>query len=147
MGGCGVRKRYNTETQRKGGMQFLKNYLFKPNNWRKYEQNMTEYPSYSCLLLPSSKPSLKDPERLMVRVFSSSDMQEFLNRLSLQGSKETSWLVRLLLRRPARLTWVPEVGLDAVKDVQVIIIFVIMIWQHLMCITEGNSSHALNDFY
>lgn len=51
----------------------------------------------------------------MVRVFSSRDIQEFLSRLSPQGSKATSWLVRLLLRRPARLIWVPEVGLDAAK--------------------------------
>jgi len=71
-------------------------------------------PSSSCVLLPSSKPSLKEPDLLMVRVFSSSDMQEFLSRLSVQGSKETSWLVRLLLRRPVRLIWAAEVGLDAV---------------------------------
>ncbi|TNN58919.1 hypothetical protein EYF80_030832 [Liparis tanakae] len=36
------------------------------------------------------QPSLKEPDLLMVRVFSSSDMQEFLSRLSVQGSKETS---------------------------------------------------------
>ena len=70
-------------------------------------------PHTERVLLPSSKPSLKDPERLMVRVFSSNDMQEFLSRLSAQGSKETSWLVRLLLRSPARLIWAAEVGLEA----------------------------------
>lgn len=51
----------------------------------------------------------------MVRVFSSSDMHEFLRRLSLQGSKGTSWLVRLLLRWPVRFICAAEVGLDAVK--------------------------------
>lgn len=73
------------------------------------------HPAFSRLLLPSSKPSLKDPDLLMVRVFSSSDMQEFLRRLSQQGSIGASWLVRLLLRRPPRLIWADEVGLDAVK--------------------------------
>lgn len=71
--------------------------------------------SFSSVLLPSSKPSLKEPDLLMVRVFSSSDMHEFLSRLSLQGSKGASWLVRLLLRMPARLIWAAEVGLDAAE--------------------------------
>lgn len=108
--GSGVRKERVQKYTEKGGMQVLEKTITHINRPpRTPEGNVTrndtvsEYQIHSRLLLPSSKPSLKEPERLMVRVFSSSDMQEFLIRLSLQGSKETSWLVRLLLRRPARL--------------------------------------------
>lgn len=65
------------------------------------------------LILPSSKPSRKEPDLLMVRLFSSSDMHEFLSLPSPQGSKGASWLVRLLLRTPVKLIWAAEVGLEA----------------------------------
>lgn len=88
---------------------------------------------FCWLLSPSSKPSLKDPDRLMVRVFSSSDMQEFLSRLSLEGSKGTSWFVRLLLRRPVRLIWAVEVGLDAEKKQEDISVSLFLFYLNLKC--------------
>lgn len=117
-----------SQSQRDGGHAVLRKGLHLITDFTKHLRKMwpgltrshriftkPPHPAFSRLLLPSSKPSLKDPDLLMVRVFSSSDMQEFLRRLSQQGSIGASWLVRLLLRRPPRLIWADEVGLDAVK--------------------------------
>lgn len=70
--------------------------------------------------LPSSNPSRNEPERLMVLLFSSRDMELLRKRVSVYGSYCPSALERLWVLSMVgldKLIWVTVVGLAARKEV------------------------------